>query len=67
MFFPEPSLRVFKRDSFAAVELFHALTDRGYGLGTLQPVEQGLIAVGSSARPLTVSTSGVFFSLSRPT
>lgn len=36
MFLPEPALRLFEGDSFAAFELFHALTDRGYGLGTLQ-------------------------------
>jgi hypothetical protein len=46
MSFPEASLRLFEGDSFAALELFHSLTDRGYGLGTLQSVEQRLIAVG---------------------
>jgi hypothetical protein len=46
MFSPEPPLRLFKRGSFAAFELFHALTDRRYSLGALQSVEQGLIAVG---------------------
>jgi hypothetical protein len=43
---PEPPLRLFKGDSFAAIELFHTLTDRRYSLGALQSVEQGLIAVG---------------------
>jgi hypothetical protein len=43
---PQPPLRLFKGNSFAAIELFYALTDRGHGLGTLQSVEQGLIAFG---------------------
>ena len=38
-FFREPSLSLFEGDAFAAFELFHSLTDRGYGLGTLQTVE----------------------------
>jgi hypothetical protein len=46
MSFPEPPLCLFKGDSFAALELFHALADRRYSLGALQSVEQGLIAVG---------------------
>jgi hypothetical protein len=43
---PEVPLRLFKGDSFAAIELFYALSDRRYSLGALQSVEQGLIAFG---------------------
>jgi hypothetical protein len=38
-FLREPSLFPFEGDAFAAFEPFHSLTDRGYGLGTLQTVE----------------------------
>jgi hypothetical protein len=46
MTFPETVLRLFERDSFTAFELFHSLTDRRYGLGPLQSIEQLLIALG---------------------
>src|SRR5271157_6006855 len=46
MSFSEQSLRLGKGDSFAAVELFHPLTDGCDGFGALQPVQQGLITAG---------------------
>jgi hypothetical protein len=46
MVLSEPSLRLSERYSFAAFGLFHPLTYRGYGLGTLQAVEQSLITAG---------------------
>ena len=38
--------RLFEGDSFAALDLFHPLTDRSYGLSTVQLVKQCLIALG---------------------
>jgi hypothetical protein len=46
MFLSDLSRRLCEGYSFAAFELSHALTDCGYGFGTLQPVEQRLVAAG---------------------
>jgi hypothetical protein len=46
MFSPESPLRLIEGDSFAAFELLHALADGSYRFGSLQAVEECLIAIG---------------------
>jgi hypothetical protein len=56
MTFLETPLCLFEWDSFAAFDLLHSLTDRRYGLGTLQSIEQ-LLTPALSGRECTVSAT----------